>query len=187
MRNEVKEIALVLDGQHTKPLDIILDRPGMALRVIALAVGKNSEKILAPIHIRHVAPNTTSEIFLRSILSGNAVRDGEAVVTIEKGAKGSATRLETRALLLSPKARAKTKPVLEIDENDVKASHAATTGPLDPNALFYLQSRGVNENDAQQLLVWGFLAEGLNRIKDKKTRNEIEVKLLSRLRRDVTP
>ncbi len=174
----ITERVFVFD-QNTPPGDIVLDEPGASLRLIGFAVGKDSDQIAVPVHIHHKAPNTTSEIYLKSVLSGSTVRDGEAVVTIEKGAKGSRTRLETRALLLSPLARAKTKPVLEIDENDVQASHAATTGPLDPNALFYLESRGVSTDDARGLLIWGFLAEGLNKISDHKERNEIQAQLQS--------
>ncbi len=167
---------MIIDAA-AEPLDIVLGTPNTSLRLIGFTIGNDSEQIMAPIHIRHLAPNTTSEIYLKSVLSGHAVRDGEALIAIQKGAKGSITRLETRALLLSPNARAKTKPVLEIDENDVKASHAATTGPLDENALFYLQSRGVSDHDARQLLIWAFLQSDLKKITNAKVRTSFQKKL----------
>ncbi len=177
----MNEKVLIFD-HDTAPITIVLDQPHTSLRLIGLTIADDSDQIVAPIHIRHSAPNTTSEIYLKSVLSGEAVRDGEVLVTIEKGAKGAKTRLETRALLLSPKARAKTKPILEILENDVQASHAATTGPLDENALFYLQSRGVSIDDARQVLIWGFLQSDLNKIADKQQRQQIEKQLQKLLR-----
>ncbi len=103
------------------------------------------------------------------------------MIVIEKGAAGSNARLEARTLLLSPNARATTKPVFEILENDVRASHAATTGALNPDELFYLQSRGVDPADARQMLTWGFIAAGLEKIQDTTVRAAAEKKLKASL------
>ena len=69
-----------------------------------------------------------------------------------------------RNLLLSPKARVDTKPQLEITADQVKCSHGATVSQLDPEEVFYLQSRGLKEADARNLLIDAFVAEILNRI-----------------------
>ncbi|NEP01911.1 MAG: Fe-S cluster assembly protein SufD [Symploca sp. SIO2E9] len=69
-----------------------------------------------------------------------------------------------RNLLLSPKARVNTKPQLEITADNVKCTHGATVGQLDPEEVFYLQSRGLNEADARNLLIDAFAAEIIGRI-----------------------
>jgi Fe-S cluster assembly protein SufD len=69
-----------------------------------------------------------------------------------------------RNLLLSAKARVNTKPQLEITADQVKCSHGATVSQLDPEDVFYLQSRGLNETNARNLLIDAFVAEILQRI-----------------------
>ena len=70
----------------------------------------------------------------------------------------------SRALLLSDKAEIDIKPELEIYADDVKCGHGATVGELDKEALFYLQSRGIDQQRAQNLLIEGFLNEVLERV-----------------------
>jgi Fe-S cluster assembly protein SufD len=172
----MREIATIID-RETLPMDITLSNSGERVRVIGFVVGSSNEETATRITIRHGAPNTTSEVFLRSILTDSASSKSEAHVTIVEGARGASARVETRALLLSDKARATMKPVLEILEPDVHASHAATAGTLDENQLFALESRGVAPEAAQHMLVWGFLKEGLDKISDGAQRGKIESRL----------
>jgi Fe-S cluster assembly protein SufD len=67
-------------------------------------------------------------------------------------------------LLLSPKARVDTKPQLEITADNVKCSHGATVSQLEADEVFYLQSRGLNETDARNLLIDAFAAEIIDRL-----------------------
>ena len=92
--------------------------------------------------------------------SGRAVFDGRIVV--RPHADKSDAHLNNANLLLSRKAEVDTKPQLEIHADDVKCSHGATVGELDPAQLFYLRSRGMPEVIATDLLVLAFLAEELN-------------------------
>ena len=71
-------------------------------------------------------------------------------------------------MLLSNKAKADTLPKLEILANDVRCTHGATVGPIDPEHFFYLASRGIEDKDAQKLLIEGFFDEVLGRISVKK-------------------
>ncbi|MGH2416341.1 MAG: SufB/SufD family protein, partial [Microcystaceae cyanobacterium] len=69
-----------------------------------------------------------------------------------------------RNLLLSPKARVDTKPQLEITADNVKCAHGATVSQLEDDEIFYLQSRGIDEDDARNLLINAFTAEVINQI-----------------------
>lgn len=93
---------------------------------------------------------------------GHAVFNGK--VFVPKAAQFTNAGQLNRNLLLSPKARVDTKPQLEITADQVKCSHGATVSQLDADEVFYLQSRGLNETNARELLLDAFAAEILNRI-----------------------
>ena len=71
--------------------------------------------------------------------------------------------------------------MLEIDNNDVRCTHGATVGPVDPNHLFYLRSRGIPEMTAKRMIVQGFFGQVLDRIPFEQARTMIENELESRL------
>jgi Fe-S cluster assembly protein SufD len=130
--------------------------------------------------IDHAAPRCTSREDYKGVVwdRGVAVWNGRAVV--RPGAQGTDARQTSRNLILADGARIHAKPHLEIFANDVKCSHGATTGRLDPEALFYLRSRGIGEQDANHILVSAFLREGLARVADAPLRGELEAILASR-------
>jgi Fe-S cluster assembly protein SufD len=80
----------------------------------------------------------------------------------------------SRALLLSEGAEMDTKPELEIYADDVKCSHGATTGQLDQEPLFYMQSRGIDEKSAKALLIQAFVAEVFDNIQDESLKISLE-------------
>ncbi len=83
--------------------------------------------------------------------------------------------------MLSDHAKATSIPMLEIDNNDVRCTHGATVGPVDPNHLFYLRSRGIHERTAMRMLVQGFFGQVLDRIPFEQARKLVESELESRL------
>jgi Fe-S cluster assembly protein SufD len=109
--------------------------------------------------IDHVAAHTTSRESYRGIINdkGRGIFNGKIIV--HAGADGTDAQLNNRNLLLSPTAEIDTKPELEIYTDDVKCSHGTTTGQIDSEAMFYLRSRGVPENEARRLLVLAFATE----------------------------
>ena len=85
-------------------------------------------------------------------------------VLIQKGASGSASEQMNRNLLLAPGGTVHSRPQLEIDHDDVKASHGSTVGELDQDAIFYLRSRGLDERTARAVLTWAFAREMVTRV-----------------------
>jgi ABC-type transport system involved in Fe-S cluster assembly, permease component len=71
--------------------------------------------------------------------------------------------------------------MLEIDNNDVRCTHGATVGPVDPMSMFYLQSRGIPETTAKRMIVQGFFGEVLERIPFEQARTLVETELEARL------
>jgi Fe-S cluster assembly protein SufB len=107
----------------------------------------------------HQAPNTESIVKSRGASWDEAYIDIKAIARVEKTAAGSVSRVECKALLLGEKSQARTDPILEILNNDVECSHAASIKEIDKKQIFYLQTRGLNEEQAKQLIVDGFLGE----------------------------
>lgn len=129
----------------------------------------------------HGAPATVSRETYLGIADdhGHGVFGGRILVL--PGAAGSNAALTNRNLLLTPTAEIDTKPELEIYVDDVRCSHGATIGQLDANALFYLQSRGVNLAEARQILTIAFLRKGLAGIPDPALRARLDGQLQARL------
>jgi len=114
--------------------------------------------------IDHLAYATTSSESYRGILNdrGRGVFNGKIIV--HSGADQTDAQLNNRNLLLSATAEVDTKPELEIYTDDVKCGHGTTTGQLDSDAMFYLQTRGVPKDVARRLLVNAFAREIIDRI-----------------------
>ena len=131
--------------------------------------------------LEHRAPATTSRENFRGIADGewHGVFNGKIIV--QPGAAGSSAALTNRNLLLAKTAEIDTKPELEIHVDDVRCSHGATTGQLDANALFYLQSRGLDAAVARRVLMTAFLHESLAGITQPALRSRLEAQLDARL------
>ena len=109
--------------------------------------------------IDHMVPRCSSRERYKGALDGTGTAVFDGTVLVRHGAAGTAAHQENRNLLLSGDAVLHTKPHLRIDADDVKCSHGATVGRLDPAQLFYLRSRGMNAGIARSLLTYAFLRE----------------------------
>jgi Fe-S cluster assembly protein SufD len=109
----------------------------------------------------HVAPNTSSELLFKGALDDHARAVYTGLIHIGKEASGVNAFQTNRNVKLSEHAWAESVPNLEIENNDVRCSHASAVGPVDEEQRFYLESRGVQPDAAEQLIVLGFLDEVL--------------------------
>lgn len=117
------------------------------------------------VEVRHLERDTTAEVRFRGVAESQARAVFTGMLHVASGASGTETRLSSRSLLLSPQAEIDTRPVLEIHNDEVVAAHGATVGQLDPEALFYLRSRGFPEAQARALLIGAFLEEGVGQLR----------------------
>ena len=129
----------------------------------------------------HQVGNTTSDLLFKGALQDVARTVYAGLIRIEKGAARSDAYQANRNLVLSDKAKATSIPMHEIDNNDVRCTHGATVGPVDPNHLFYLRSRGIPERTAKRMIVQGFFGQVLDRIPFQQARELIEAELEARL------
>ena len=129
----------------------------------------------------HVAPDARSDLLYKGALDGSARGVFRGIIRVHKGAQGTDAYQTNRNLILSDDAVATSLPNLEIGADDVRCSHGATVGQLDAESLFYLMSRGLRREQAERLVVLGFLGEVLNRLPlggvTEKVTNAIKAKL----------
>lgn len=112
----------------------------------------------------HVAPNAHSDLLYKGALDGAARGIFRGIIRVHDGAQGTDAYQTNRNLILSDEAIATSLPNLEIEADDVRCSHGATVGQLDAEALFYLMSRGLGREQAERLVVLGFLGEVLSKL-----------------------
>lgn len=132
----------------------------------------------------HAEPRSTSHQLHKCIVDGKARAIFNGQIRVAPHAQGTDAKQQSRNLLLSESARVDTKPQLEIYADDVKCSHGATVGALDPEELFYLQSRGMNADDARNLLTYGFAADVLTRIPVASLRRALRHLVMARTQAD---
>lgn len=132
----------------------------------------------------HVAGHTTSDLLYKTALRDEAASIYTGLIRITKEATQSNAYQANRNLLLSPSAKADSIPMLEILTDDVRCTHGATVGPVDPDQAFYLESRGIPESAAQRMLVEGFFEQVFQKLPDTGLRQRlhahVERKLESR-------
>lgn len=133
-----------------------LEKAGAEIEIFGLFEGSGKQKCKLSIIQRHVAPQTKSNVTIKSVLNGSSQFSFEGLIHIEKKAHGTEAHLTNRNLILSKRAHVETKPLLEILPDDVVCTHAATTGRLDQNQLHFLHTRGCTKKQAEDLLVSGF-------------------------------
>jgi len=145
-------------------LNARLATPGAAAELTGLFLADGTRHFDTHVQVDHLAAGTRSLQDYRGIAAGRgrAVFNGKAIV--HAGAQKSEARQSSRNLLLSAGAEIDTKPELEIYADDVQCSHGATTGRLDPAALFYLRSRGLSEPQARSALTRAFAGAVLARM-----------------------
>lgn len=116
--------------------------------------------------VDHRAPGGFSDQYFRGVAGGSGRAVFNTAVCVHPGADGTEARQSNANILLSARAEIDTKPELEIYADEVIASHGATVGRLDELAVFYMRSRGLNEQDARQLLTTAFCRSVSDRLTD---------------------
>jgi Fe-S cluster assembly protein SufD len=135
--------------------------------------------------VTHAEPFTRSTLLYKGGLLGGARNIFNGTLSISPGARGSDAAQTMRNLVLSRHAHAEANPFLEILNSDVRAAHAAATGRVDDQHLFYLQSRGIPRDQARRLVVFGFFEEILEQVGVPAVRRRLEDALEAELEKEV--
>jgi Fe-S cluster assembly protein SufD len=131
--------------------------------------------------IDHALPHGVSHELYKGILTGKAGAVFNGKIIVRPGAQKTDAKQTNKNLVLSEDATINTKPELQIHADDVRCTHGATIGQLDPDAIFYMQSRGIAREQARDLLIYAFAREVTDRIKLVPLRTEVEKIIRERL------
>jgi Fe-S cluster assembly protein SufD len=134
-----------------------------------------------PILIEHMAPGCTSRQLYKGIVDGGAHGVFNGHIIVRPGAFGTDASQTNKNLLLSDHAEVDTRPRLEIFADDVQCTHGAAVGRLDEDALFYLRSRGIPEQEARGVLTYAFAREMVTRCPSAVVRARMEHLIADRL------
>lgn len=173
---------VTLGGALTRlDLDVVLAGEGAECRLHGAYHAGRGEEVDHHTTIEHAAPGCTSHEVYRGIVdgTGHAVFDGTIVV--RRDAQKTSAHQENRNLLLSDDAVVNTKPHLQIDADDVSCSHGATVGSLDDREIFYLRTRGIDEERARALLTFAFVRELVEDIPHAPLTRRLTLYMLARL------
>lgn len=153
--------------------EVVLHEEGAAGNVGGAAFVQDGSNQTYQSHIYCLKPHTFAKIHNHGVVEDGGIGTFVSISDIAKGAHGTEAREDNRFMTLGENAKAFVDPTLLIDEYDVKASHAATVGQVDENALYYLQSRGLTRQQAARLMTAGFLTPLFDRIQYAPLREQL--------------
>jgi len=139
-----------------------------------ICVGTDEQKLNLTTRAVHWGKASTSDMITRAVMRDGATAIINGITKIEKGATGCNGQQTEKVLMLSPKARGDANPILLIDEDDVKAGHAASVGQVNAEQVHYLMSRGIPKEVAQRLIIYGFLAPVVSEIPIKAIEEQLQ-------------
>ena len=130
---------------------------GASGEVLSVAYAKDGQHQDAGAKMVHNAPNTTSNILSKSISKGEGRTSYRGLVAVKKGAHNARAAVKCDALMLDEASRSDTYPYMEIEEEDATIEHEATVSKISDDQLFYMQARGIEEDEAMAMIVRGFI------------------------------
>lgn len=161
--------------------DLMGDGSHSVVKAVAVSTGKQIQGINT--RVTNYANHSVGHILQHGVILDRATLTFNGIGHIIKGAKGADAQQESRVLMLSESARGDANPILLIDENEVTAGHAASVGRVDPEQMFYLLSRGLEKEEAERLVIRGFLGTVITAIPLKEMCDELVSMIDKKLRR----
>lgn len=160
----LRSMTVALGGDYARVrTDSVLEGPGGDSELLAAYFGSGNQMHDLRTVQHHAAPQTRSDLLFKGAVANRSHSVYSGLIRVEKGAKGTNALQTNRNLVLSEGAQADSVPTLEIEDNDVRCSHASAVGPIDESQLFYLESRGVPTHTAERLIALGFMEDVLER------------------------
>lgn len=157
-------VALGGEVQHIEA-ETRLQGNGSKVNWLGATFASGNQQLLTAPWLRHVGVNNESHMDFRTVVTGKGYSVFDGMIKIEHESRGTSTRLEEHAVHLTPDARSDSIPGLKIDTNDVaSAGHASTSGQVDDEQLFYMQTRGIKRDEAVRMIVMGMFEPALTAI-----------------------
>lgn len=160
LSGEVLNLEFVVLPGESRDIDLSVDLVGEGAQahIKALYLCKADEKVNFRICMHHCAPGCHSTQIINGIAGGSAQVHFDGTIVVAPEAQQTEAYQENHNIVLTEEAKVETRPQLEIYADDVKCSHGATVGQLNPDELFYMRSRGIPEAEARTLQMLSFLS-----------------------------
>jgi len=162
-------------------VDSLLDSPGGSSEMLGVFFADDAQHYDVHTLQEHRAPHTASDLLYKVALLGSARSVFAGLIRVHPGAQKTNAFQSNRNLLLSPDARADSKPELEIMANDLRCTHGSAVSRLEEQHLFYLQARGLTRQQAVHMIVEGFFSEVLDRLPVERVRLWLEQKVAEKM------
>jgi len=178
---KVHVIGAFLSEELKANLNIRLNGQGSDVMMNAIAVSSSKQNQIVDVNMTHYAPYSYADMYNIGIANdhGKIVLNG--VEKIEQGNTQANAFQTLKGIILSDNAVVEVNPILLIDEYDVKAGHGATIGKIEENQLYYLQSRGLTKEQAEKLIINGYIKPILDKIVDETIANRLEETIYQRI------
>jgi len=181
---EITAINLNMGGRRSRfENEVRIEEPGAHINLYSLTVAQGEQEFDQRTLQIHGAPDATSNLLYKNALMDKSRTIFSGLIRVDPGAQRTDAYQTNRNLLLDPTADANSLPGLEIEANDVKCSHGATTGRLDHEELFYMLQRGIPKPVAQELLVFGFFEEVIEKFENEELEENLRELIRSKFRR----
>lgn len=165
-------ILLPVTSAGVRSVTVRLAKPGSRVQILGFVRLAGDLRMQLFTVQRHEAPDTTSDLIVKSVLSESASFAYHGSIVVGKGAQRADAYQRNENLLLSENSSATSSPALEIMADNVRATHGATVASLDADELWYLQSRGIGARRAAELITEGFIRSAFDRIRDEVVRDK---------------
>ena len=162
-------------------IETILAESGANAELLGFFFGEKNQHFESHTLQNHQGAHTQSDLLFKSALRDDARSVYYGLIKILKGAQQTNAYQANRNLLLGKGAKADSVPVLEIEADDVRCTHGATVGPVDEEQKFYLMCRGLDQATAEQLLLYGFFEQGIERVRHEGLREVVRKRLTEKI------
>lgn len=160
---------------HNIKIDLKGDKS--SIDVIGFIKGKRGDQFNFTTETLYNGKSSHGHIIIKGIQYDHSSTNYQGLIKVNALSKFADAYMAHHTILLSDDASASTLPSMEILNDEVKAGHAASVGQVDDESMYYLQSRGLNQEEAKELLVKGFFGEVLDKISDKPIQKEVREEL----------
>jgi Fe-S cluster assembly scaffold protein SufB len=179
--SSVNFYAIMPDSVTEITLAFILKGKNAQTKVRGIYSLNGNQKLKINTVQEHTAMHTMSDLSFKGVLAGSSAVDFEGMINVSTTADYSNSRQQNKNLVLSPLARASSRPQLQIETNEVQCAHGSAIGQLDEQQLFYMNTRGIAYRQAKQLLIQSFFADILDDLpSDMVPTIEKKLEILSR-------
>ena len=158
-------------------LDLHFEKEGVEAEIIAVYTSTKDDDLKLTTIATHKVPHTKCNTLVRGVLFDGGKSSYTGKILITKPAQQTSSYLDDAVLVVGNNTQNHSQPILEIEADDVKASHGATTGRIDENQIYYLTSRGLSKEEATHMIIQGFFESILSVIHNDSVREKVRANI----------